>query len=166
MMEGFAMAEQDPQLFPVLDPALVAPRIGSGYPEPLRGSCTEREKRVLGDPLGLTHFGVNLVRLPPGAASALRHWHSLEDEFVMVLEGEATLLTNAGERALGPGMAAGFPAGKSDGHCLVNRGSRDVVYLEVGDRRPGDEVAYPDDDLAALWRDGRRVFAHSDGTPY
>ena len=76
------------------------------------------------------------------------------------------LLRGLFERVLGPGMAAGFPAGKSDGHCLVNRGSRDVVYLEVGDRRPGDEVAYPDDDLAALWRDGRRVFAHSDGTPY
>jgi RHS repeat-associated protein len=89
MMEGFAMAEQESQLFPVLDPAIVAPRIGSGYPEPLRGRCTEREKRVLGDPLGLTHFGVNLVRLPPGAASALRHWHSLEDEFVMVLELQA-----------------------------------------------------------------------------
>jgi uncharacterized cupin superfamily protein len=163
-MEGFAMSGQD--AFPVLDPASVAPRIGSGYPEPLRALCAEREKRVLGDPLGLKSFGVNLVRLPPGAASALRHWHSLEDEFVMVLEGEATLLTDAGARVLGPGMAAGFPAGKSDGHCLVNRGSRDVVYLEVGDRRSGDEVAYPDDDLAALWRDGHRVFTHSDGTPY
>ena len=160
------MAEQEAQLFPVLDPATVTPRIGSSYPEPLRATCTAREKRVLGDPLGLTHFGVNLVRLPPGAASALRHWHSLEDEFVMVLEGEATLVTNAGERVLGPGMAAGFPAGKPDGHHLVNRGNRDVVYLEVGDRRPGDEVAYPDDDLAAVWRDGRRAFTRKDGTSY
>ena len=84
---------------------------------------------------------------------ALRHWHWLEDEFVMVLEGEATLITDAGETVLGPGMAAGFPKGKADGHCLVNRGKSDVVYLEVGDRRPGDDVAYPDDDLAALWRD-------------
>jgi len=158
------MSGQD--AFPVLDPASVAPRIGSGYPEPLRELCAAREKRVLGDPLGLKSFDVNLVRLPPGAASALRHWHSLEDEFVMVLEGEATLVTDAGERILAPGMAAGFPAGKPDGHHLVNRGSRDAVYLEVGDRRPGDEVAYPDDDLAAVWSDGRRVPMHKDGTPY
>ena len=121
---------------------------------PLVGKWNTQGNKVT---TGITIFG-------PGTAIAL-HTHNVE-ETVMVLEGEATLLTNAGERVLGPGMAAGFPAGKSDGHCLVNRGSRDVVYLEVGDRRPGDEVAYPDDDLAALWRDGRRVFAHSDGTPY
>ena len=125
-----------------------------------------REKRALGDPLGLTSFGVNLTRLPPGTASALRHWHSLEDEFVMVLEGEATLVTEAGEKVLGPGMVAGFPKGKADGHHLVNRGSRDVVYLEVGDRRAGDDVPYPDDDLAALWRDDRRVCVHADGRPF
>jgi uncharacterized cupin superfamily protein len=76
------------------------------------------------------------------------------------------LITDAGETVLGPGMAAGFPKGKADGHHLVNRGKNDVVYLEVGDRRPGDDVAYPDDDLAALWRDGRRVYVHADGRPY
>jgi uncharacterized cupin superfamily protein len=83
----------------------------------------------------------------------------------MVLEGEATLVTEAGEKVLGPGMVAGFPKGKADGHHLVNRGSRDVVYLEVGDRRAGDDVTYPDDDLAALWRDDRRVYVHADGRP-
>ena len=84
----------------------------------------------------------------------------------MVLEGEATLVTEAGEKVLGPGMVAGFPKGKADGHHLVNRGSRDVVYLEVGDRRAGDDVPYPDDDLAALWRDDRRVYVHADGRPF
>jgi uncharacterized cupin superfamily protein len=136
LMEGFAMSELE---FPVLDPASVEPRRGTAYPEHLRGAVAGREKRVLGDPLGLTSFGVNLVRLPPGTASALRHWHSLEDEFVMVLEGEATLVTEAGQRVLGPGMAAGFPKGKADGHHLVNRGRSDVVYLGLrdGDRGAG-----------------------------
>ena len=160
------MPEQTAKVFPVVDPGSIEPRRAVGYPEHLRDVCTGREKRVLGDPLGLTSFGVNLVRLLPGAASALRHWHSLEDEFIMVIEGEATLVSEAGEKILGPGMAAGFPKGKPDGHQLVNRGSRDVVYLEVGDRRPGDEVAYPDVDLTAIWRDGRRVFVHKNGQPY
>ena len=160
------MSESDLRPFPVLDPASVGPRRGAAYPEHLRGPFAAREKRALGDPLGLTSFGVNLTRLPPGTASALRHWHSLEDEFVMVLEGEATLVTEAGQRVLGPGMAAGFPKGKADGHHLVNRGRSDVVYLEVGDRRPGDEVAYPDDDLALVWRDDRRVYIHADGRPF
>jgi uncharacterized cupin superfamily protein len=104
--------------------------------------------------------------MPPGAESALRHWHTLEDEFVMVIEGELTLITGAGEMILGPGMAAGFPAGKADGHCLVNRSGQDAVYLEVGDRRAGDEVTYPDADLAAAWRDGGRRFVHKDGRSY
>src|SRR5215468_2152209 len=113
-MEAFAMSESDPH-FPVLDPASVEPRRGAPYPEHLRGPFAAREKRALGDPLGLTSFGVNLTRLPPGTASALRHWHSLEDEFVMVLEGEATLITDAGETVLEPGMAAGFPRERRTG---------------------------------------------------
>jgi uncharacterized cupin superfamily protein len=145
------MPEQTAKVFPVVDPGSIEPRRAVGYPEHLRDVCTGREKRVLGDPLGLTSFG---------------HWHSLEDEFIMVIEGEATLVSEAGEKILGPGMAAGFPKGKPDGHQLVNRGSRDVVYLEVGDRRPGDEVAYPDVDLTAIWRDGRRAFVHKNGQPY
>jgi len=152
--------------FPVLDPASVEPRRGARYPEHLRAAFATREKRVLVDPLGLTNFGVNLVHMPPGSESALRHWHTREDEFVIVIEGELTLLTNAGETILGPGMAAGFPAGKADGHCLVNRSGRDAVYLEVGDRRAGDEVTYPDVDLAAIWRDGGRVYVHKDGRHY
>src|ERR1700736_1581309 len=114
-MEGFAMSELDPRPFPVLDPASVEPRRGAAYPEHLRGAFAALEKRGLGDPLALTSFGVNLVRLPPGTASALRHWHSLEDEFVMVLEGEATLVTEAGQRVLGPGWPPGFPRAKRMG---------------------------------------------------
>ena len=130
------MSELAPRPFPVLDPASVEPRRGAAYPEHLRGAFAAREKRVLGDPLGLTSFGVNLVRLPPGTSSALRHWHSLEDEFVMVLEGEATLVTGAGETVLRPGMAAGFPKGKADGHQLVNRGKATSSISKSGIAAP------------------------------
>ncbi|MGH7122757.1 MAG: cupin domain-containing protein [Stellaceae bacterium] len=126
-----------------------------------------REKRVLGDVFGLTNFGVNLTRLPPGAVSALRHAHTRQDELVYILEGEPILVTDAGETRLRPGMCAGFKAGTGDAHHLVNRGKQDVVFIEVGDRSAGDEVAYPDDDLAAtLGPDGKYQYRHKDGTPY
>jgi uncharacterized cupin superfamily protein len=121
---------------PALDPATVAERTGSDYPEPFREAVAGRVKRVLGEPLGLTQFGVNLVTLPPGCWSSQRHWHSHEDEFVFVVAGELTLVTDAGEQVLGPGMAAGFPAGREDGHHLINRSDRPAVYLEVGSRIP------------------------------
>jgi len=151
---------------PALDPATVAPRHGSGYPAPYSEAVAKREKRALGDALGLSHFGVNLVRLPPGTASAQRHWHSAEDEFVYILEGEVELVTDAGSQRLTPGMAAGFPAGRPDGHHLVNRSAQDVLYLEVGDRQAGDEVDYPGIDLRMLSRNGRDFYAHKDGTPW
>jgi uncharacterized cupin superfamily protein len=151
---------------PALDPKSVPVRSGSGYPEPFRAAVASREKRALGDALGLSHFGVNLVRLPPGAASAQRHWHSAEDEFVYVIEGEVELVSDAGSQVLTAGMAAGFPAGRADGHQLVNRSTRDVVYLEVGDRQAGDEIEYPDIDLRLLHHNGRDFFAHKDGTPW
>jgi uncharacterized cupin superfamily protein len=150
---------------PAIDPATVKPRIGSGYPAAFQAACARREKRVLGDPAGLTRFGVNLVRLPPGTASALRHWHTLEEEFVYVLEGEVELVTDAGAQTLKAGMAAGFPAGKPDGHHLVNRSSRNALYLEVGDRRTGDVCEYPDVDLRLIPVDGDQVFVHRDGRP-
>ena len=147
----------------VLDTAaLDGNRGATGYPAPYRGRVAGRTKARLGDPLGLKTFGVNLTRLEPGAESALRHWHTLQDEFVYVLEGTLVLVTDAGERELRPGMCAGFPAGRADGHHLVNRGTTTALYLEVGDRTAGDEAHYPDEDL--VHRDGR--FFHRDGTPW
>ncbi|MGH8668454.1 MAG: cupin domain-containing protein [Burkholderiales bacterium] len=139
----------------------------SNYPEPFASGVAGREKRPLGDLFGLQNFGVNLTRLAPGAVSALRHAHSRQDEFIYVLEGQPTLVTDAGETLLEPGMCAGFKAGSGEAHHLVNRSSQDVVYLEVGDRTPGDEAIYPDDDLqAAVGEDGRWRFTRKDGTPY
>lgn len=152
---------------PALDPAEVATRTGSIYPtEELRLITQGRAKQALGDALGLQNFGVNLVRLEPGAMSALRHWHTRQDEFIYVLEGEVTLITGSGEQRLTQGLCAGFPAGKADGHQLVNRSDRAAVYLEVGDRLPGDQAHYPDADLEARAARGGYGFFHKDGTPY
>jgi uncharacterized cupin superfamily protein len=139
----------------------------SNYPEPFASRMAGREKRPLGDLFGLRNFGVNLTRLAPGAISALRHAHSRQDEFVYVLEGHPTLITDDGETVLEPGMCAGFRAGTGNGHHLANRSTQDVVYLEVGDRSAGDEGTYPDDDLRAiLGPDGLWRFTRKDGTPY
>ena len=138
----------------------------SNYPPELAAKIGAREKRPLGDLFGLRNFGVNLTRLPPGAASALRHAHALQDEFVFVLEGEPTLVTNAGETPLSPGMCAGFRAGTGDAHHLVNRSGADVVYLEIGDRTPGESADYPDDDLMVRPdAQGRSMYYRKDGTP-
>lgn len=138
----------------------------SNYPEPFFSRMAKREKRPLGDLFGLKNFGVNLTKLAPGGESALLHRHSKQDEFVYILQGEPTLATETGEVNLSPGMCAGFPA-QGAAHQLVNRTSRDVVFLEVGDRTPGDEGAYPKDDIqAALGPDGKWLFTHKDGTPY
>jgi uncharacterized cupin superfamily protein len=139
---------------------------GTGYPEPYRAAVKGRHRRALGDAFGLTHFGVNLVRLEPGAASSQRHWHTREDELVYVLEGEPTLVTDAGEQVLGPGMVAGFKAGAPNGHHLVNRTARDVLFIVVGDRDEGDECEYPDIDMAARVFAGTHRFVRKDGTPY
>ncbi len=149
---------------PALDPSSVKPRMGSSYPAPFDEPCRDRQKRALGEALGLTNYGVNLVQMPPGAWSAQRHWHSHEDEFVYVLEGELTLVTEDGEQVLGPGMVAGFPAGKADGHHLVNKTETTAVYLEVGDRSDDDEVHYPDIDLTLP--PGRPGFTRKNGEPY
>jgi uncharacterized cupin superfamily protein len=117
-----------------LDPTSVQPRRGGIYPASFGDPLAGREKRALGDQLDLTQFGVNLVTLTPGAWSSQRHWHKNEDEFIYILEGEVTLVTDDGERILGPGMAAGFPAGKTDGHHLINRTDCAALYLEVGSR--------------------------------
>lgn len=138
----------------------------SRYPPELAAKAGTREKRPLGDLFGLSNFGVNLTRLPPSAASALRHAHTRQDEFIYVLEGRLVLITDAGETPLFPGMCAGFRAGSGDAHHLVNRGAEDAVYLEVGDRSPEDAVAYPDDDLKVEpGPDGRARYLRKDGTP-
>jgi uncharacterized cupin superfamily protein len=138
---------------------------GCGYPPPFDRPCAGRTRRRLGDAAGLSDFGVNLLRLPPGAWSSQRHWHSAEDEFVYVLEGDLVLVTDAGEEILRPGDCAGFKAGIHDGHHLQNRGDRDAVLLEVGSRKiEDDEGDYPDIDLRFL--KGGGGYAHKDGTPY
>ena len=142
-------------------------RIGTGYPEPFRNQVQSRSKRRLGDAFGLTKYGVNLVELPPGQWSSQRHWHTHEDEFVYVVAGELTLVTDEGEEILTPGMMAGFKAGVKNGHHLVNAGSGTALYLEVGDRNPADEVFYPDIDMQLVADgEGQRVFTRRDGSPY
>jgi uncharacterized cupin superfamily protein len=145
----------------------VAPRSKpSNYPEPFASRMKGREKRQLGDVFGLANFGVNLTRLAPGAISALRHSHTRQDEFVYILSGHPTLRTDEGDTPLAPGMCAGFKAGSGNAHQLVNTTQEPVLYLEVGDRTPGDEGSYPDDDLQAVLRDGRWVFTRKDGSAY
>ena len=152
---------------PALDPASVSPRSSSGYPEPFRSRVLPREKRALGDALGLTKMGVNLTTLPPGKESSMRHFHTREDELVFVIEGEVVLRTDEGEQVLTAGMCAGFPAGSQNGHQLVNRSARPARYLEVSNRDPEDIAEYPDVDLAyRKARDGGATFTRKDGTPY
>jgi len=138
----------------------------SNYPEPFASLMAGRIKRPLGELFGLVNFGVNLVRLKKGAVSALRHAHTRQDEFVYVLSGRPTLHTDEGRTVLAPGMCAGFRAGSGNGHRLLNETDEEAVYLEVGDRTPGDAASYPDDDLAAEFVDGRWRFVHKDGTAY
>jgi uncharacterized cupin superfamily protein len=138
---------------------------GSRYPSPYDEPCAERFRRRIGDLAGLSQFGVNLTRLPPGCWSSQRHWHTVEDEFVFVVEGEVVLVTGGGEETLRAGDCAGFKAGVADGHHLQNRSRRDAVVLEVGSRRPDDdEVDYPDIDLRVI--KGRAGYAHKSGEPY
>ncbi|QDW33436.1 cupin domain-containing protein [Yersinia sp. KBS0713] len=138
----------------------------SNYPEPFASRMVGREKRSLGDLFALANFGVNLTRLAPNAVSALRHAHTKQDEFIYILQGRPTLYTDEGLTELSPGMCAGFKAGSGNGHHLVNETSEEVVYIEVGDRTPGDEGRYPDDDLQAVAEKGKWKFTHKDGTPY
>jgi uncharacterized cupin superfamily protein len=138
----------------------------SVYPEPFASRMAGREKRQLGDLFGLANFGVNLTRLAPNSVSALRHAHTRQDEFIYVLHGRPTLHTDEGRTPLFPGMCAGFKAGTGNGHRLLNETNEEVVYLEVGDRTPGDEGSYPDDDLKASLQEGKWKFFHKDGTPY
>jgi uncharacterized cupin superfamily protein len=151
---------------PALDPAFVTAVRGSGYPEPFRSRMGDRAKHKLGDACGLSKFGVNLVTLGPGGQSALRHWHTQEDEFVYVLSGEVALISDEGEQILKAGMCAGYPAGKRSAHHFVNRSAAAAQYLEIGNRIEGDNAFYPDDDLMWVETEGGTLAAHKDGRRY
>jgi len=151
---------------PALDPMSLAPRVSSGYPEPYRSRVLPREKRALGDPLGLTKIGINHTTLPPGKESSMRHWHTHEDEFIFVLSGEVVVKTDAGEQVLGAGMCAGFPLGTNDGHHLVNRGTAPAVYLEISNRHPEDKAHYPDVDLMYQGATAAVMFTRKDGSTF
>jgi uncharacterized cupin superfamily protein len=148
---------------PALDPNALQGICRSSYPEPYRSRVLPRYKRRLGDALGLTRLGVNHTTLPPGKESSMRHWHTHEDEFIYVLEGEVVLRTEAGEQLLRAGMCAGFPAGAEDGHQLINRSGADAVYLEVSNRDSADSACYSDADVDLKYAHGKMT--RRDGTP-
>jgi len=149
---------------PKLDVASIPKRTGSGYPAPFHKVAKDRARQRLGDAGGLTQFGVNLLTLPPGAWSSQRHWHSGEDEFVYVLSGEVTLITDKGEEVLRAGDCAAFPKNVPDGHHLINEGSAPVIVLEVGTRSNTDTCTYSDIDMVVSNADD--TYRHRDGTPY
>ena len=149
---------------PKIELATVPIRQGSGYPAPFDAPCAARTRRRLGDAGGLSDFGVNLMTLPPGGWSSQRHWHSEEDEFVYVLEGEVTLIEDGGETLLRAGDCAAFPKNSGNGHHLINRSASMAVYLEVGSRQPQDLTTCADIDMMSSNTDGR--FVHKNGTPY
>ncbi len=149
---------------PKIDVAAVPDRKGAGYPKPFDAPCVDRVRRRLGNAGGLTDFGVNLMHLPPGNWSSQRHWHSHEDEFVYVLDGEVVLVEDGGETILRAGDCAAFARNSGNGHHLINRSGAMAVYLEVGSRHPEDMTTCSDIDMKSANSDGR--FVHKDGTPY
>jgi uncharacterized cupin superfamily protein len=149
---------------PKINISTVPVRKGSGYPPPFDVPCAERIRQRLGDAGGLADFGVNLMRLPPGGWSSQRHWHSHEDEFVCVLEGELVLIEDGGETLLRAGDCAAFPKNSGNGHHMVNRSDRVAVYLDIGSRRPDDVTSYSDIDMKLVQSEGG--FVHKDGSPY
>jgi uncharacterized cupin superfamily protein len=151
---------------PKIDIAKAQVRTTTVYPEQFKKACEGREKTVLGDLAGLTQFGVNRTKLPPGVASSLRHWHEQEDEFIYVLEGEITLVEDGGETPLKAGDAAGWKAGVSNGHMLVNKSARDAIYLEIGTRAPRERAHYPEHDLLYTRDEAGLRVTHRDGKPY
>jgi len=151
-----------------MNPMTIPAAKGTGYPAPFDADVKAREKRKLGDVLGLNNFGVNLVTLSPGCWSSQRHWHSKQDEFIYIVSGILTLVMDDGEQELSPGMIAGFPAGVENGHHLINKSDADAVYFEVGDRTPEDVCEYSDIDMRTQnIEDGKTDrYVHKDGTPY
>jgi uncharacterized cupin superfamily protein len=151
---------------PKIDIAKLPLDTRTGYPPPFDRVVIGRERKRLGNAAGLDQFGVNLTTLKPGAASALRHWHEQEDELIFVLEGEVVLIEDDGETVLKPGDAAGFKANNPNGHHLVNKSSRDAVYLEVGTRSKYERAHYPDVDMMVVRDDKGMRYTHKNGEPY
>ena len=149
-----------------LDPQTLTEKAGAAYPAHLSSELEGRFRRGLGNRLGIRNFGVNLLRLAPGAWSSHRHWHTRQDELIYILEGEVVLVSDAGEETLGAGMVAGFPAGEANAHHLVNHGTGDALVLEIGDRAQGDDVVYPDVDMAARMDLPAYSFTKKDGTSF
>lgn len=150
-----------------IDLSSVPVESGTNYPDEFKAAVAGRRRQRVGNAAGLKNFGVNLTTLEPGSQSALRHWHSDQDEFIYILQGEVVMVTNEGEQMLSPGDMAGFAAGVENGHHLINRSDVPALYLEVGDRAAPDRVEYPDDNLFfALTENGQRRFARSDGRAY
>ncbi len=149
-----------------IEAAAVSPVVGTLYPPPFDQPCRARARAKLGDVAGLTQFGVNLLRLPPGAWSSQRHWHTSSDEFVYVLSGEVVLVTDDGEETLRAGDAAGFSADEGNGHCLQNRSASDAQVLEIGTRDADGVGYYSDIDMVAPAGGKPAVYTHRDGTPY
>jgi uncharacterized cupin superfamily protein len=149
-----------------IDPAILTPLTGTTYPPPYHEPCVARQRTRLGDAAGLTQYGVNLLRLPPGSWSSQRHWHTAGDEFIYVLSGEVVLVSNAGDETLRTGDAAGFKAGDNDGHCLQNRSDADATVLEIGSRLADDAAYYPDIDMVAPPGGKPAAYTRRDGTPY
>jgi uncharacterized cupin superfamily protein len=149
-----------------IDPKTLPETVGTLYPSPFDKPCRARGRRKLGDAAGLTQYGVNLLRLPPGVWSSQRHWHTKQDEFVYVVSGEITLVTDEGAEILKAGDCAGFKAGEPNGHHLQNRSDAEALVLEIGTRNEGDSSPYSDIDMVVP-PDGKPVlYAHKDGTPY
>jgi uncharacterized cupin superfamily protein len=151
---------------PKIDTSKLQARSSTAYPDVFKHVVAGREKTALGNAIGLTQFGVNLTRLKPGSASALRHWHENEDEFVYVLEGELVLVEDEGETVLKPGDCAGFKANVPNGHHLINRTNRDALMLEVGSRAPRERAHYPDVDLSYEVEGQQIRILHKSGEPY
>jgi uncharacterized cupin superfamily protein len=132
---------------PKIDLSIAPIGQGTRYPPPHDAPCKDRKWIRLGDAVGLTQFGVNLLTLEPGSWSSQRHWHAHEDEFVYVLEGEVVLLDDSGEQIMRPGDCAAFKAGERNGHCLQNRAASAAKLLVVGSRNDEDWGEYPDIDM-------------------
>jgi uncharacterized cupin superfamily protein len=151
---------------PKIDVAALPTESNTNYPEPFRQDVIGRSRKRLGNAAGLTQFGVNLTTLQPGAWSSQRHWHEAEDELVYVLEGELVLVEDGGETVLKPGDAAGWKANAANGHCLINRGTRDAVYVEIGTRMPAERVVYSDIDMRFERDASGARYLHKSGEPY